>query len=164
MSKLKSAVKLSMVALGVGLLVSPLEALAGTTTGTIGYSNVGVSLGGISTSLPAGKVSVGHNFGTYLVGLSGTFGAGNGLSYQNEKLSAGKLMSVDGGYLIPEVNVGYTRLGVSYGSVGTMYSGIGAEYAYPVSKDVVLTANGSFGRDFASSVVSPSGLHGQGGL
>lgn len=164
MNKINKAVKLSLLALSVGLFTVPELAVADTTTGSLGFSNVGVSVGNISTSLPAGKVSLGHSFGDYVAGFSGTFGSGNGLSYQNEKLGAGKLMTLAGGYLIPEVDVGYTRLGVSYGSVSTMYSGIGAEYAYPVSNRVTLTANTQFGRDFSASVVSPAGISGQGGL
>lgn len=66
MNKINKAVKLSLLALGVGLFTVPELALADMTTGSVGFSNVGVSVGNISTSLPAGKVSLGHSFGDYV--------------------------------------------------------------------------------------------------
>ena len=45
-------------------------ALAGTTSIGIGYDNVGIHLGnGISASVPSGKLTVGHTFGTTTYGV-----------------------------------------------------------------------------------------------
>ena len=141
--------------------------LAGTTSIGIGYDNVGIHLGnGISASVPAGKLTIGHTFGTttYGVGFDLVDGAGNGLTYQHLQVSADKLLPFDGGNISPEVMIGGSRVGVAGGNVyhvSTAYAGFGASYGYPVGRYVSLSANAALGRDFATHV---TGLHTVGGL
>ncbi|EGQ62120.1 hypothetical protein GGI1_10983, partial [Acidithiobacillus sp. GGI-221] len=103
-------------------------ALAGTTSIGIGYDNVGIRLGnGISASVPSGKLTVGHAFGTtnYGVGFDLVDGAGNGLTYQHLQVSADKLLPFDGGKLSPEVMIGGSRVGIAGGNsyhVSTAYA------------------------------------------
>ena len=142
-------------------------ALAGTTSIGIGYDNVGIHLdNGISASVPSGKLTVGHTFGTttYGVGFDMVDGAGNGLTYQHLQVSADKLLPFDGGKLSPEVMIGGSRVGVAGGNVyhvSTAYAGFGASYSYPIGRYISLDGGAAMGRDFATHV---TGLHTVGGL
>ena len=142
-------------------------ALAGTTVIGIGYDNVGIHLGnGVSASVPAGKLTIGHTFGTthYGVGFDLVDGAGNGLTYQHMQVTGEKLLPFDGGVIAPKILIGGSRVGIAGGNVyhvSTAYAGFGASYGYPVGRYVSLTANAALGRDFATHV---TGLHTVGGL
>ena len=156
---LASAVALALPALAV--------AGTGSTTVGIGYDNVGIHLGsGISGSVPAGKLTIGHTFGTtnYGVGFDLVDGVGNGLTYQHMQVTGEKLLPFDGGVIAPKILVGGSRVGITGGNtyhVSTAYAGFGASYGYPVGRYVSFTANAAMGRDFATHV---TGLHTVGGL
>ena len=143
-------------------------ALAGTTSIGIGYDNVGIHLGhGVSASVPAGKLTIGHTFGTttYGVGFDMVDGGGGGLTYQHLQVSADKLLPFDGGNISPEVMIGGSRVGIAAGGNvyhgSTAYAGFGVSYSYPIGRHVSLAANAAMGRDFATHV---TGLHTVGGL
>lgn len=156
---LASAVALALPTLAV--------ADTGSTTVGIGYDNVGIHLGnGISASVPAGKLTIGHTFGTsnYGIGFDLVDGAGNGLTYQHLQVTGEKLLPFDGGVIAPKILIGGSRVGVAGGKsyhVSTAYAGFGASYGYSVGRYVSLTANAAMGRDFATHV---TGLHTVGGL
>ena len=156
---LSTAVALALPALAV--------ANTGSTTVGVGYDNVGIHLGnGVSASVPAGKLTIGHTFGTthYGVGFDLVDGAGNGLTYQHLQVTGEKLLTFDGGVIAPKILIGGSRVGIAGGNVyhvSTAYAGFGASYGYPVGRYVSLSANAALGRDFATHV---TGLHTVGGL
>ena len=156
---LSTAVALALPALAV--------ANTGSTTVGVGYDNVDIHLGnGISASVPAGKLTIGHTFGAtnYGVGFDLVDGAGNGLTYQHMQVTGEKLLPFDGGVIAPKILIGGSRVGVAGGNVyhvSTAYAGFGASYGYPVGRYVSLSANAALGRDFATHV---TGLHTVGGL
>jgi hypothetical protein len=141
---------IAVISLGISGL-----ALAGTTSIGIGYDNVAVNLGhGVSSSVPAGKLTVDHTFsGGYGVGFGLVDGAGNGMTYRHLQLSADKKLPFAGGCISPEVMMGDSNAGVGNAyHVSTAYAGFGAAYSYPINRYVSLGIDAAMGRDFSTHV------------
>ncbi len=143
----------AVLAASLLLCAAPFAASATTLhTAEIGYSNVGISIGGLHTSLPAGFVAIGSKIGDgFLVGARLTAGAGNGLNYYNAQALIGHPDALEPGLAVmPFVSAGYTRINGGTTDIGAATAGVGGAIYWRPFHDLQLSAKADFGRDFGT--------------
>ncbi len=146
---MKTKTRFTLIATAMAM-AAPALASADTMAG-LGFDNVHISLGAISASVPAGKLTIGHIFPTDATGIGFTAvgGSGDGLNFQRVQVRAEKLLPLDGGVLAPEAVIGDVRVGgLPQGHVSAAYAGVGAAYIYQMGQYAWVTANATAGRDF----------------
>ncbi len=142
----------AVLAASLLLCAIPLAASAAALhTAEIGYSNVGIDLGGLHTSLPAGYVAFGSQIGDGFLGdVRLTAGAGKGLSFYSARALVGRPDVLEQGLAVmPFVSTSYTWIDGLNVREGTAAVG-GAVYWQPFH-DLQLSARADFGRDFGNA-------------
>lgn len=140
------------------LMAVPVLACANDYNAGVGFDSTSIN----GMSLPAGQLSVSKSFGDYAAKADITGGSGNGMSFYGAQVGAGKHISFDTGMAYVGLMGGYERLGYSAGHLSAAYAGADVGYLYPLSRNIAVSVNGGFGRDFATSATTDS--HTTGGL